>query len=170
MKSLASRVVSITSCSPTSQVPSDPNTKSEEFLWVGARSTLVGAFLFQFFFLFSFVFFCFCFCFCFCLFLFLFVRGNVYSVRMLEKITLQGQSVAIRIRQKCQYFQANHKKTQKRIKWINFRIINNKKLWELQLTSFLINALEQARRHANSCIRQIDIVRPYGNFSVKERT
>ena len=65
---------------------------------------------------FFFFFLLFCFCFCFCLFLFLFVRGNVYSVRMLEKITLQGQSVAIRIRQKCQYFQANHKKTQKRIK------------------------------------------------------
>ena len=163
MKSLASRVVSITSCSPTSQVPSDPNTKSEEFLWVGARSTLVGAFLF-----------CFCCCCCCCCFccccLFLFVRGNVYSVRMLEKITLQGRSVAIRIRQKCQYFQANHKKTQKRIKQLNVRIINNMKLWELQLTSFLINALEQARRHANSCIGQIDIVRPYGNFSVEERT
>ena len=72
--------------------------------------------LFVLVFFFCFLLFCFCFCFCFCLFLFLFVRGNVYSVRMLEKITLQGQSVAIRIRQKCQYFQANHKKTQKRIK------------------------------------------------------
>ena len=41
MKSLASWVVSMTSCSPTSYVSSDPNTKSEEFLWVGAGSTLV---------------------------------------------------------------------------------------------------------------------------------
>ena len=42
MKSLASWVVSITSCLPTRVlVSSDPNTKSEEFLWVGAGSTLV---------------------------------------------------------------------------------------------------------------------------------
>ena len=41
MKSLASWVVSITSCSPMSYVSPDPNKKSEEFLWVGVGSTLV---------------------------------------------------------------------------------------------------------------------------------
>ena len=33
--------ISITSCSPTSNVSSDPNEKSGEFLWAGARLTLV---------------------------------------------------------------------------------------------------------------------------------
>ena len=42
-------------------------------------------------------------------------RGNVFfSVRKLEKITLQGRSVAIRLRQKCQYFQGSHKNTERR--------------------------------------------------------
>ena len=44
-------------------------------------------------------------------------RGNVFFFFwlgcMLEKITLQGRSAAIRLRQKCQYFQGNHKKHRK---------------------------------------------------------
>ena len=50
-------------------------------------------------------------------------RGNVFfSVRMLEKITLQGRSLASRLRQKCQYFQRNHKKHRKDKVVVNFGI------------------------------------------------
>ena len=56
-----------------------------------------------------------------------------FSVRMLEKIILQGRSVAIRLRQKCQYFQGNHKKKKntekdKVVKLWNKNVQSNKSL------------------------------------------
>ena len=38
------------------------------------------------------------------------IEETYFSVRTIEKIILQGRSVAIRLRQNCQYFQGNHKK------------------------------------------------------------
>ena len=86
-------------------VSSDPNTKSVEFLYGRCRVDTCFTLICTFYYRSLFFFFFFGYSNLLLVRLRLKHRGNVFfSVRMIEKNTLQGRSVVIRLRQKCQYF------------------------------------------------------------------